>query len=149
MLAVTGLFFGIIITVNLVLAWFAYGNWTGLVVKNSYVASQQFNAKLAEYEKQRALGWKSRLSVAGNRLEFFVRDKAARPVTGLNVSALVGHPVAATGDRFVSLKETAPGVYSTRIKLSQGQWMADVTARTKNTMTYRQIFRFVTAGGKG
>ena len=36
-------FFGIIIAVNVSMAMLASSSWTGLVVSNSYVASQKFN----------------------------------------------------------------------------------------------------------
>ena len=56
MLLVMVAFFGVTITVNLVLAFFATSSWTGLIVKNSYVASQEYNEKLAEARAQDALG---------------------------------------------------------------------------------------------
>ena len=46
--------FGIIIGVNLLLAWSAVSTFPGLEVKNSYVASQQFDERKAAQE---ALGW--------------------------------------------------------------------------------------------
>ena len=48
MLAVVFAFFGTIITVNLVMAFLATGTFPGLVVKNSYIASQHYNERLAE-----------------------------------------------------------------------------------------------------
>ena len=50
-------FFGVIITVNMVMAYFANSTWSGLVVKNGYVASQEFNTNLARAKAQEALGW--------------------------------------------------------------------------------------------
>ena len=46
--------FGVIISVNLVLAYSAIKTFPGLEVKNSYVASQTFNERKAAQE---ALGW--------------------------------------------------------------------------------------------
>ena len=46
--------FGVIITVNVVMAWQAVSTFPGLEVKNSYVASQTFDA---ERKAQLALGW--------------------------------------------------------------------------------------------
>lgn len=43
MIACVVSFFAVIIFANVTMAWFASSSWTGLVVKNSYVASQQFN----------------------------------------------------------------------------------------------------------
>ena len=48
-------FFGVIIGVNLTMAWFARSSWTGLVVENSYVASQEFNAKMEARIKEYGL----------------------------------------------------------------------------------------------
>ena len=45
MLAIMLAFFGTIITVNFTMAYLATSSWSGLVVKNTYVASQQFNGK--------------------------------------------------------------------------------------------------------
>jgi nitrogen fixation protein FixH len=56
MLATMVAFFGVIITVNLIMARFAVTTWSGLVVPNTYVASQQFNAKAAEARAIDAIG---------------------------------------------------------------------------------------------
>lgn len=47
MLAIMLAFFGVIIAVNGVMATFATRSWSGLVVENTYVASQQFNERAA------------------------------------------------------------------------------------------------------
>ncbi|PKP89530.1 MAG: hypothetical protein CVT75_12940, partial [Alphaproteobacteria bacterium HGW-Alphaproteobacteria-14] len=49
--------FGVVIAVNLVMATFAVSSFHGVVVDNSYVASQKFNGWMDEAEKSRALGW--------------------------------------------------------------------------------------------
>jgi nitrogen fixation protein FixH len=46
-------FFGVIITVNMIMARFAVTTWSGLVVPNTYVASQQFNTQ-AELNRGRS-----------------------------------------------------------------------------------------------
>ncbi|MEO0913737.1 MAG: FixH family protein, partial [Pseudomonadota bacterium] len=61
MFAVMVLFFGTIISVNLTLAYFASQSWTGLVVKNSYVASQHFNEDQARLKAQKLLYWVEKL----------------------------------------------------------------------------------------
>ncbi|ESY87148.1 FixH family protein, partial [Mesorhizobium sp. LNHC229A00] len=57
MLAIIPAFFGVVIAVNLTMATLANTSWTGLVVENTYVASQQFNRKAEEGRAQAALGW--------------------------------------------------------------------------------------------
>ncbi|NJR13875.1 MAG: hypothetical protein HC779_06455, partial [Phyllobacteriaceae bacterium] len=59
MLAIFVAFFGVIVAVNLTMARFAVTHWTGLVVKNSYVASQNYNGWLRQAAASKALGWQA------------------------------------------------------------------------------------------
>ena len=65
--------FGIIIGVNLVMAWQAVSTFPGLEVPNSYVASQSFDKERAAQE---ALGWTVEPSYENGVLSLVVRDKA-------------------------------------------------------------------------
>ena len=80
-------FFGVIIAVNMVMAYFANSTWSGLVVENGYVASQNFDENLAKAKAQEAL--------EGLALDNFVdlhRLQGGRDVTGKlgALRALVG-----------------------------------------------------------
>ncbi|WP_416896867.1 MAG: FixH family protein [Minwuia sp.] len=88
-------FFGVIIAVNLTLTVFALRSDNGLVVKNSYVASQNFNRNMAEARAQEELGW--RLAAIRENGELIVRlhDRDGIAVEGATVTAKVGQP----GDR--------------------------------------------------
>jgi len=59
------LFFGVVIAVNLTMARLASGSYGGEVVKNSYVASQNFNKWLGEAQRERSLGWTARAARSG------------------------------------------------------------------------------------
>lgn len=62
--------FGIIIAVNLTLAFNAVRTFPGLEVRNSYVASQYFDANRAA---QLALGWDVSAQLKGDVLSLFIR----------------------------------------------------------------------------
>lgn len=70
--------FGIIITVNLTLAFQAVNTFPGLEVKNSYVASQSFEA---DRTAQNALGWNVSSWLEGDKLhlQFLERDQPIHP----------------------------------------------------------------------
>ena len=54
------LFFGVVIAVNVVMACYASSTFGGIVVENSYVASQDFNRWLDEAAAEKALAiWQS------------------------------------------------------------------------------------------
>lgn len=65
--------FSVIIAVNLTLAFNAVKTFPGLEVKNSYVASQYFDADRAA---QLALGWEIGLVVDGEELTLSISDDA-------------------------------------------------------------------------
>lgn len=50
--------FGVVLAVNVTMATLASTTFGGIVVENSYVASQDFNRWLDEAAKEKALGWK-------------------------------------------------------------------------------------------
>lgn len=50
-------FFGVVIAVNVTMAVFAVRTFGGVVVENSYVASQKYNGWLEAARKQQQLGW--------------------------------------------------------------------------------------------
>ena len=55
-LAIMIAFFGVIISVNVTMAWYAGHSWSGLVAENTFVASQQFNAKAEHMREMAATG---------------------------------------------------------------------------------------------
>ena len=79
--------FAIIIGVNLVLAFSAVKTFPGLEVKNSYVASQEFDVRK---DAQEALGWTVRAEAASGQLRLSFTDKAGNPVEVSELKAVLG-----------------------------------------------------------
>lgn len=140
MLVAMLVFFGVVIGVNALMAVLATQTWTGLVVKNGYVASQTFNDDLADAERQKALGWQSRLEYGAGRLLFVLSDRGRAPVVGRRVTATLRRPVHDRDDRVVVLTADAAG-YSVRMDLAPGVWEVDVRVTGTDLRGYRQIFR--------
>jgi nitrogen fixation protein FixH len=69
--------FGIIIAVNLTLAWNAIATFPGLETRNSYVISQSFQADRAA---QNALQWDVSAAIADGTLTVVVLDADGAPV---------------------------------------------------------------------
>ena len=55
MTAILCAFFGVVIAVNILMATIATRTFGGVVVENSYVASQEYNGWLAQSRRQRDL----------------------------------------------------------------------------------------------
>ena len=124
MIAVMVLFFGTIITVNMIMAWHATNSWTGLVVKNSYVASQGFDDRRAEQE---ALGWTVRAEAKGGLLILSIKDADGKPVQAGSIDAVLGRATHVQDDR--SPDFTFDGkAYVARESLRPGNWNIRMTA---------------------
>ena len=147
LMLVTG-FFGIVIAVNLVLAYFASSTWTGLLAKNGYVASQDYNHVLEAAARQRQTGWHSNLALVAGGLEFVLQDASSRPLDVFAVTASIGRRTNEGEDRDLELTGAGGGRYVYDGAIAPGAWRAEVVARDGGQLRYRRIFDFtVTRGG--
>lgn len=134
-------FFGVIIAVNILLMVMALTTDNGLVVKNSYVASQDFNRKLADARAQAVLNWSVDIAHADGVTTLTYRDADDQPLTGLRVRARIGRPVTDRDDRQVTLYEGAAGTYTFAGLMPSGYWDVDAIALDAEDRQFRRIFR--------
>jgi len=121
-------FFGVIIAVNVGMAVVSSVSWTGLVVENSYVASQEFEEKRMAHESQVTAGWQSAFTFASGTAQLAIRDATgAAPDLG-EVTMLVNRPVGGHDDQTLPLVRGADGTYSTALTLADGVWDVWITA---------------------
>jgi nitrogen fixation protein FixH len=118
--------FLVVIAVNLTLAVVATRSHPGLVVENSYIASQKFNGWLAQGRAQKALGWTVAAAADRTTLSIEARDSRGAPLEGLNAVATLGHPLGAEPPRDLALVEAAPGRYAAPHALASGQWIVEI-----------------------
>jgi nitrogen fixation protein FixH len=146
MLAVVLLFFGTIIAVNVVMAVAATGTFPGLVVENSYVASQKFNETLANDRAEKAAGWRMELDAPKGILAFRLAGRDGVAERRLSVSALAGRPTSTREDRLIDLIEGADG-YRAEDALPAGQWDIDVEARRSGEVVFHARKRITVSAG--
>ena len=141
-LAILVSYFSIVIGVNLFMAWNAVDSWTGLVVKNSYVASQHFNEVTAEKRAQLAMGWKAVPVYEDGVLTLTMHDAQRTPIEDAIITAQVGRPAFEAEDHLVQFAETAPGTYTGATDLREGIWNADVTVTGAGGDVWTRTLRF-------
>lgn len=142
-LAMLVAFFGVIIGVNLTMAWFANTTWSGLVVANGYVASQSYDKDLARARAQEALGWKVGFSFGEDRLRLTFEDKDGRKIDSLAITGELERTVTDKEDQKLTFSPMGSGVYSAPATLSAGVWEVVVVAEGNGASGYRKAFRFV------
>ena len=135
MLLVVFLFFGTIITVNLIMAYNATRSWTGLVVKNSYVESQKFNDYLAAEAAQKALGWQGSVAYDKGLLSYKLLDKTGSPIKVEYAEAEVRRPSHEREDQMLTLYP-ANDRYEATFELGYGAWDVFVTTKGADGTPY-------------
>lgn len=118
-------FFGVVMAVNFTMAHFASSTFGGVVVENSYVASQHYNKWLGAAAAQQKLGWMASLSRLPD-------DRVAVRFTGapddLQVSAVARHPLGHAPDQALAFVRAADGAFVTTRAVKAGRWMVRITA---------------------
>lgn len=136
MLALACSFFGVIIAVNVLLAYKAISTFPGLEVNDSYVASQTFDQEKAAQE---ALHWhlKQGYDHAKDQLRLEFTDAAGKPVTLKDIDVLVGRPTEAAQDQHPQMLQGADGAYVSASSLPIGKWMLQIVAHAQDGTLYQ------------
>lgn len=129
-------FFAVVIGVNVFMARMAISTFGGIVVENSYVASQHYNKWLDQAARERALGWSARMDRgAGDAVDLVLADSAGQPLAGAKVSATAVHPLGRIPDRELAVREVAPGRYSAALEPGRWRLRLSVTAQGQTWRT--------------
>ncbi|OIQ30122.1 MAG: nitrogen fixation protein FixH [Alphaproteobacteria bacterium MedPE-SWcel] len=134
MLAICVGAFGIIIAVNVTMAFKAVSTFPGLEVRNSYVASQQFDIRRAAQE---ALGWSVYASAEGDRVRLEISDRTGAPVEVAALSATLGRATHVQDDQRPDFIFDGAG-YVASADLAPGNWNIRMVARADNGTEFRQ-----------
>ncbi len=132
--AITAGAFAVIIGVNLFMAFQAVGTFPGLEVKNSYVASQNFDA---DRKAQLALGWEVAAEAADGTVRLTITGRNGEPVEPASLTATLGRATSTRADqspafRFDGRAMVAPA------KLDRGNWNLRLTAVAADGTEFRQ-----------
>ena len=125
LLAIVG-FFGVIISVNVGMAVVSSVSWTGLVVQNSYVASQEFEEKRLAHTAQQQAGWRASLSYADGTALLSVVDADGKAIDLGSPVLQINRPVGGHDDQQVAFSRRPDGVYTGPVTLGPGVWEARV-----------------------
>ena len=130
-------FFAVVIAVNVLMARLAISTFGGIVVENSYVASQQYNRWLDEAAREKALGWKAQVTRgAGGAANVVLLGAGGSPLTGAKLVGDAVHPLGRVPDHRLALRETAPGIFAA--PLAPGRWRLRLTV-SANGHTWRTV----------
>lgn len=146
MLAIMLAFFGTIITVNFTMAYLATSTWSGLVVKNTYVASQQFNGKTAAIREMLATGIAGELSVDAKGMHYRLTLPENTPVIADSITAHFKRPVGTAQDFELQLTPAGDGLYLAEMDVLAGSWIVEIQAIKDGKMIMHEAKRITVSG---
>jgi nitrogen fixation protein FixH len=130
--------FGIIIAVNLSLAFNAVRTFPGVETKNSYTASQNFDARRAA---QQALGWtaEARFVTAahGPELMLTLTGPDGRPVDDAALSGTLGRATMTAHD-ILPVFAYADGAWHAPVEVTPGNWDLRLKATAADGTPYQR-----------
>ena len=126
MAMIMGAFFATVVGVNMYMVYAARSSWTGLVVKNSYVASQNFNELTAKLETSKAFGLHGSARYDKGRVIITIKDGTGNPVALTNPVLEMGD---AKGDANAAMPIViqADGTLAAEKQLAVGLWSGIVS----------------------
>lgn len=134
--------FGLIIAVNVYMAYSAISTFPGLEVPNSYVASQVFDS---QRRAQEDLGWRIESGYRDGVLTVGFRDRDGYPVRVDALSAVVARPTHRRDDRIPEFRYET-GTFTAPLDLAPGAWNLMVEARAHDGTRFHQKIRLTVEG---
>lgn len=126
--------FAVIIGINLTMAYLAVSTFPGLEVKNSYVASQSFDA---DRRAQLALGWDVSSEIVDGTLRLSILDDAGVPVRVASLRSTLGRPTYAGEDQVPEFVFDGT-TYVAPVDLAPGNWNLRMVATANDGTKFRQ-----------
>lgn len=113
-------FFLVVIAVNIFMARMATSTFGGVVVENSYVASQHYNRWLARARAQESLGWDATASrLPDGRVALTLIGVPQGPVTA---TLIARHPLGRLPERRLVMTGHGSGTLASAEALPAGRW---------------------------
>ncbi|PCD78046.1 FixH family protein [Pseudothioclava arenosa] len=134
--------FGLIIAVNIFMAYKAIGTFPGLETENSYVASQTFDADRAAQE---ALGWRVEPTYENGFLSLVIRDAQGLPARVSELKAVVGRTTF-SGDDVEPEFAYKGGLFIAPLALEPGAWLIHLEATAADGTPFRKRLDFFVDG---
>lgn len=123
MTAVMVVGFGIVIAVNLLMATLATSGFGGVVVENSYIASQKYNGWLESAREQEAFGWDA---VATRQDDGRVALSTTGVPEGATLSAELRRPLGKPETTRLAFATDGTGRQVSRETVAPGRWIARI-----------------------
>jgi len=131
-------FFGVMLAVNLFMAWKAIATFPGLEVSSSYADSQDFDLRR---RAQEALGWQAEVTLHDDILTLHLTGPQGETVVPAQLEALLTRPTHRADDQVLELV-LIDGLYQVPVVLEEGRWRLRLRGIAQDGTAYRHNLTF-------
>ena len=141
-------FFGVIMAVNFVMAYYAIHTFSGMQTEKPYESGLAFNRAISEAKIQASRGWNvdvrmERAADGSVGMKVTLNDAASQPLDNLIIKAALRSPIDSKRDHLLSLVSEGQGKYSGVTSAEAGQWDVAIVAEIDGATVYRSINRVI------
>ncbi len=144
-------FFGVIITVNMVMVRLASSTFSGRGDKNAYIAGISHNKSLAAVREQDNRAWKIDANIRriapGRSVVSIVRSDGGAS-TGAVVTVRFQHPSSGSLDRIVELPSVSANTWRHGLELPAGVWDMVIEMRAGGAVLFMSRDRIVASDSR-
>lgn len=148
MLATMICFYAVIITVNLIMVYFALNSWSGLLTDHSYKENQVFDQKTAALQKMQSLGVQLKPSYQNGEISIEARDKTGQLIKDGNLSLEVGRVIHERDDQTLILTGNDEGRYAVKHILGRGRWQLKTHLKLNSGAVWKKTYILEVEGAK-
>lgn len=138
-------FFGTIISVNVTMAYLANSSWSGMLSKNTYVASQDFNKNADKAREWAREGFKGDVRLEGGKVSYRLEGPADVLAAVDHIEASFHRPVGDKQDFVITLLRDGD-TFSAVHALATGPWIVDFAAVRDGEVVFHEAERIVSEG---
>lgn len=139
-------FFGVVVAVNLFMAYVAVHTFSGLQSQRPYETGLDFNRTLKNAGLQQEQHWQvtshyERMADGRVFLKLSLRDKYGQPVDGTATKVSLLSPVNALNDAVFDLTPQGTGDFTGTTSAAAGQWDLVIEVKRDNAEVFRSVSR--------
>lgn len=138
-------FFGTIMSVNFTMAYLANSSWSGMLAKNTFVASQDFNKNADRAREWTREGFKGQVSLEGGKVNYRLQGPADVLAAVDHIEATFHRPVGDKQDFAIRLIRDGE-LFSAADIPAAGPWIVDFAAIRDGEVVFHQAERIVSEG---
>ncbi len=141
-------FFGVIMAVNFVMAYYAIHTFSGMQTEKPYESGLAYNRAIADAKAQVSRGWTVEEHVERQAdglvgVSAVIKDASSTPLDDLTVLARLRSPIDSKLDHTLTLIGGLNGQYRGTVDAAAGQWDIEIVAEQKSVAAFKSINRVI------